>query len=135
VPFTAWLPAAMSAPTPVSALVHSSTLVTAGVYLLIRFLPNTFYMLSLLGLLTILSSGLSALTEVDLKKVVALSTLSQLGFIMRSLGCGSKSLVFFHLLIHASIKALLFVCIGVVIHSSFSSQEKRRVSHFWSANS
>jgi len=127
-PFSAWLPAAMLAPTPVSALVHSSTLVTAGVYLLYRFaLPySSFAVWS--GMLTLLVAGFSASLESDLKKIVALSTLSHLGLIVFRLGLGFRGLAFLHLNIHASFKALLFLCAGTVIHSSFGSQEARMSS-------
>lgn len=125
VPFSAWLPAAILAPTPVSALVHSSTLVTAGVYLLYRFFPMSSSFLVYVGIFTTLISGLAAFSECDLKKVVALSTLSQLGFIISCLGTGGRSLCFAHLNIHASFKALLFMAIGTVIHTVYGSQELR----------
>nr|YP_010713875.1 NADH dehydrogenase subunit 5 [Glyphocrangon regalis]WDD39095.1 NADH dehydrogenase subunit 5 [Glyphocrangon regalis] len=121
IPFSAWLPAAMAAPTPVSALVHSSTLVTAGVYLLIRFssaLEGTKVQsfLFILASLTMFMAGLSANFEMDLKKIIALSTLSQLGVMMSILALGWPELAFFHLLTHALFKALLFMCAGVIIH-------------------
>nr|ANH54439.1 NADH dehydrogenase subunit 5 [Cycloneda sanguinea] len=128
IPFSAWLPAAMAAPTPVSALVHSSTLVTAGVYLLMRFhfLVMEYYMIFLfLGLLTMFMSGLGANFEYDLKKIIALSTLSQLGLMFMTLGLGSVNLVFFHLLIHALFKALLFMCAGNFIYLLNDCQDIR----------
>lgn len=130
IPFSAWLPAAMAAPTPVSALVHSSTLVTAGVYLLIRFnslISGTLVaqILLLLGGLTIFIAGLGANFEFDLKKIIALSTLRQLGLIIRILSIGFASLAFFHLLTHALFKALLFICAGVVIHLIKNFQDIR----------
>lgn len=124
-PFAAWLPAAMYAPTPVRALVHSSTLVTAGVYLLFRICTPEVNFLFNLGIITSLIRGLAAVAERDIKKVVALSTLSQLGIIMCGLGLGLKVLTFNHMLAHAPIKALLFLCIGVIIHTSYGSQDAR----------
>nr|YP_010716079.1 NADH dehydrogenase subunit 5 [Parnassius imperator]WDE75789.1 NADH dehydrogenase subunit 5 [Parnassius imperator]WDE75800.1 NADH dehydrogenase subunit 5 [Parnassius imperator] len=130
IPFSSWLPAAMAAPTPVSALVHSSTLVTAGVYLLIRFnvlLIDMFFfkMLLLLSGLTMFMAGISANYEFDLKKIIALSTLSQLGLMMSILSMGLPELAFFHLLTHAMFKALLFMCAGVIIHMMNDNQDIR----------
>nr|YP_010461141.1 NADH dehydrogenase subunit 5 [Agnidra scabiosa]UUF68412.1 NADH dehydrogenase subunit 5 [Agnidra scabiosa] len=130
IPFSSWLPAAMAAPTPVSALVHSSTLVTAGVYLLIRFnllLVDMFFMkiLLLFSGLTMFMAGVSANYEFDLKKIIALSTLSQLGLMMSILSMGLPDLAFFHLLTHAMFKALLFMCAGVIIHMMNDIQDIR----------
>nr|YP_010507351.1 NADH dehydrogenase subunit 5 [Amphionides reynaudii]UXG18830.1 NADH dehydrogenase subunit 5 [Amphionides reynaudii] len=130
IPFSAWLPAAMAAPTPVSALVHSSTLVTAGVYLLIRFSNALSQSLSqsvllLLASLTMFMAGLGANFEMDLKKIIALSTLSQLGVMMSILALGWPELAFFHLLAHALFKALLFMCAGSIIHSVGDYQDIR----------
>nr|AVE15441.1 NADH dehydrogenase subunit 5 [Hierodula membranacea] len=129
IPFSAWLPAAMAAPTPVSALVHSSTLVTAGVYLLIRFskaFPNWLLnFLLVISVLTMFMSGLGANFEYDLKKIIALSTLSQLGLMMSILSMGFADLAFFHLLTHALFKALLFMCAGMVIHNVKNFQDIR----------
>nr|YP_010946317.1 NADH dehydrogenase subunit 5 [Allacta bruna]WGO57035.1 NADH dehydrogenase subunit 5 [Allacta bruna] len=129
IPFSSWLPAAMAAPTPVSALVHSSTLVTAGIYLLIRFnisLSDSLKMILLLiSCLTMFMSGLGANFEYDLKKIIALSTLSQLGLMLSILSMGYSMLAFFHLLMHALFKALLFMCAGVVIHCMKNSQDIR----------
>nr|UYC28561.1 NADH dehydrogenase subunit 5 [Pieris rapae] len=130
IPFSAWLPAAMAAPTPVSALVHSSTLVTAGVYLLIRFnallVGSEFLkMLLLISGLTMLMAGISAVYEFDLKKIIALSTLSQLGLMMSILSMGFSDLAFFHLLTHAMFKALLFMCAGMIIHMMNDNQDIR----------
>nr|YP_010145951.1 NADH dehydrogenase subunit 5 [Gryllus lineaticeps]QQO79784.1 NADH dehydrogenase subunit 5 [Gryllus lineaticeps] len=130
IPFSSWLPAAMAAPTPVSALVHSSTLVTAGVYLLIRFgLIIEMYSMSdfmlFIGCLTMFMSGLGANFEFDLSKIIALSTLSQLGLMMSTIGLGYYDLAFFHLLTHALFKALLFMCAGVIIHGMNDLQDIR----------
>jgi NADH-ubiquinone oxidoreductase chain 5 len=130
IPFSSWLPAAMAAPTPVSALVHSSTLVTAGIYLLIRFNvllagTNLGTFLLLFAGLTIFIAGLGANFEFDLKKIIALSTLSQLGLIIRILAIGFPKLAFFHLLTHALFKALLFICAGAIIHNMKDSQDIR----------
>nr|YP_009048429.1 NADH dehydrogenase subunit 5 [Triphysa phryne]AHH93003.1 NADH dehydrogenase subunit 5 [Triphysa phryne] len=130
IPFSSWLPAAMAAPTPVSALVHSSTLVTAGVYLLIRFnnlLMETMFIkfLLLVSGLTMFMAGICANYEFDLKKIIALSTLSQLGLMMSILSMGYYELAYFHLLTHAMFKALLFMCAGKVIHLMNNNQDIR----------
>nr|ALO64690.1 NADH dehydrogenase subunit 5 [Halictus rubicundus] len=129
-PFSAWLPAAMTAPTPISSLVHSSTLVTAGIYLMIRY--NKFILIEVKSYIIIISSltmfmaGLMANYEYNLKKVIALSTLSQLGFMMSILGLGMVNLGFYHLLIHAFFKSLMFMCVGGYIHTSLGSQDLRK---------
>nr|YP_009695355.1 NADH dehydrogenase subunit 5 [Diaphanes nubilus]QEJ81533.1 NADH dehydrogenase subunit 5 [Diaphanes nubilus] len=129
IPFSSWLPAAMAAPTPVSSLVHSSTLVTAGVYLLIRFSPcfNDYliYLMLFISSLTMFMAGLGANFEYDLKKIIALSTLSQLGLMMSILFLGDSNLALFHLLSHALFKALLFMCAGSMIHNYLSCQDIR----------
>lgn len=132
IPFSAWLPAAMAAPTPVSALVHSSTLVTAGVYLIIRFNVyitegNMSKMLLILGLITTLMAGASALFELDIKKVIALSTLRQLGVIFFRLGLRYPFLAFFHLISHAYFKAMLFIAAGTIIHRLKDYQDFRKM--------
>nr|YP_010988058.1 NADH dehydrogenase subunit 5 [Harpegnathos venator]WON66591.1 NADH dehydrogenase subunit 5 [Harpegnathos venator] len=131
IPFSSWLPMAMAAPTPVSALVHSSTLVTAGVYLLIRF--NKFLMMNkmmmgmlmLISVLTMFLSGLMASFEYDMKKIIALSTLSQLGLMMMILSMGLSLLSYFHLMTHAIFKSLLFMSAGVIIHLMNNNQDIR----------
>nr|YP_007890013.1 NADH dehydrogenase subunit 5 [Gomphocerus sibiricus]AFN08923.1 NADH dehydrogenase subunit 5 [Gomphocerus sibiricus] len=128
IPFSSWLPAAMAAPTTVSALVHSSTLVTAGVYLLIRFSPmlvvyNCGWFLLLIGCMTMIMAGFGANFEFDLKSIIALSTLSQLFLMMSILSMGYLKLAFFHLLSHALFKALLFMCAGSMIHNLKDSQD------------
>nr|UYG48409.1 NADH dehydrogenase subunit 5 [Chrysops sp.] len=135
IPFSSWLPAAMAAPTPVSALVHSSTLVTAGVYLLIRFnilLTSSWtgQLLLLISGLTMFMAGIGANFEFDLKKIIALSTLSQLGLMMSILSMGYSKLAFFHLLTHALFKALLFMCAGAIIHNMNNSQDIRNMGGF-----
>lgn len=129
IPFSAWLPAAMAAPTPVSALVHSSTLVTAGVYLLIRFhfLLGVRRGLLFISVLTLLISGWAANFEYDLKKIIALSTLRQLGIIMIVLSVGLYELAYFHLISHALFKSLLFLCAGYFIHAGLNCQDIRLV--------
>lgn len=135
IPFSRWLPAAIAAPTPVSALVHSSTLVTAGVFLLIRFYPSLSSFqafnktLLILATLTIFMAGMNAIAECDLKKIIALSTLSQLGVIIRRIGLHMPLLAFFHLITHALFKALLFVCAGTLIHIHHHSQDLRTVGN------
>nr|YP_010924945.1 NADH dehydrogenase subunit 5 [Sinergasilus major]WKB17749.1 NADH dehydrogenase subunit 5 [Sinergasilus major] len=131
IPFSAWLPAAMAAPTPVSALVHSSTLVTAGIYLMFRF--NMIYSESVainyllwVGVMTMFLASMSALSEMDMKKMVALSTLSQLGVMALALGSNLPTLGFLHLLAHAFFKALLFLSTGSMIHACGSYQDMRK---------
>nr|AGX31594.1 NADH dehydrogenase subunit 5 [Notochthamalus scabrosus] len=133
IPFSAWLPAAMAAPTPVSSLVHSSTLVTAGIYLVIRlgwvydFWLNEFLMV--LSVLTMFMAGLGACFEFDLKKIIALSTLSQLGLMMYSLSLGMVKVALFHLLMHALFKALLFMSAGCIIHGYKGWQDIRMMGN------
>nr|ATC73015.1 NADH dehydrogenase subunit 5 [Balclutha sp. EMHAU-2015-Zz052711] len=128
IPFSSWLPAAMAAPTPVSSLVHSSTLVTAGVYLLIRFYNSLLFVnefLLFISSMTMIMSSVCANYEFDLKKIIALSTLSQLGLMMSCLFMGLEELSYFHLLSHAMFKALLFLCSGVIIHLMSGNQDIR----------
>nr|YP_010454264.1 NADH dehydrogenase subunit 5 [Sepiola robusta]QXJ42293.1 NADH dehydrogenase subunit 5 [Sepiola robusta] len=135
IPFSSWLPAAMAAPTPVSALVHSSTLVTAGVYLFIRFFNylsvySWFSMFMVyISILTTVMSGICALYEYDMKKIIALSTLSQLGVMMMSLGLGMPMMALFHLYTHAMFKALLFMCGGNIIHCFSGKQDMRQINN------
>nr|YP_011035805.1 NADH dehydrogenase subunit 5 [Halicephalobus mephisto]WRI60236.1 NADH dehydrogenase subunit 5 [Halicephalobus mephisto] len=129
-PFSGWLPKAMSAPTPVSSLVHSSTLVTAGLLLLFNFslmLLNSFILgfIFVFGIFTTFFSSISALVEEDLKKVVALSTLSQMGFSMMTFGLSVSFISLLHLLSHALFKSCLFMQVGYLIHCSFGQQDGR----------
>lgn len=128
-PFRAWLPAAMAAPTPVSSLVHSSTLVTAGVYVLIRFnfmfVCFSSYLISLLFVFTIVIAGAVASLEKDFKKIVAMSTLSQLGIIIFILSVGGWFLSFIHMVIHAFFKRMLFLRTGSLMGQSMGFQDSR----------
>nr|UXK95577.1 NADH dehydrogenase subunit 5 [Macropostrongyloides lasiorhini] len=133
-PFSSWLPKAMSAPTPVSSLVHSSTLVTAGLILLMNFSKlmlngSVMLVLLLIGLFTMFFSSVAALVEEDMKKVVALSTLSQMGFSMTTLGLGMSFISFVHLVSHALFKSCLFMQIGYIIHCSYGQQDGRGYSN------
>ena len=135
VPFSSWLPLAMAAPTPVSSLVHSSTLVTAGVYLIVRFnylLQEVRFYVIILGLLTIFLGGFCSLVEKDFKKVVAMSTLSQLGFIVFTLSQGFWILCYLHILFHAFFKRLLFLSTGGLINNLFGIQDSRYFGRFFS---
>jgi len=120
-PLQSWLPDAMAGPTPVSALIHAATMVTAGVYLIARthvlfaLAPTIQQLVGWLGVVTLLMAGCSALTQTDIKRVLAYSTISQLGYMFLALGVGAWSAAIFHLLTHAFFKALLFLAAGVVI--------------------
>ena len=121
-PLHTWLPDAMAGPTPVSALIHAATMVTAGVYLIARnhglFLlaPPTLFAVALLGLLTLLLAAFTALNQHDIKRILAYSTISQIGYMFLGLGVGAWSAGIFHLVTHAFFKALLFLAAGAVIH-------------------
>lgn len=133
-PFSSWLPMAMRAPTPVSSLVHSSTLVTAGLFLLMKysfFWSSSIFLIIIFGfgLLTIFIASSIALAEKDIKKIIALRTLSQLGFIMTSLGLSSLRIAFFHLITHAYFKRCMFVQVGGIILLNNTSQDGRLYSH------
>nr|DBA43839.1 TPA_asm: ND5 [Bombus trifasciatus] len=130
--FMIWLPAAMMAPTPVSSLVHSSTLVTAGIYLLISYdmLINkgSKEFVLLVSSMTMFISGIMANFEMDFKKIIALSTLSQLGFMMSIYSMDMSNLTFLHLIIHAFFKSMMFMCSGSLIHYMLGIQNFRLYS-------
>ncbi len=133
IPLYTWLPDAMAGPTPVSALIHAATMVTAGVYMVVR--NNIFYSLSpvslelitIVGLATALFAATIALTQNDIKKVLAYSTVSQLGLMFVALGLGAYSTGIFHMATHAFFKALLFLCAGSVIHALQGEQDIRKM--------
>lgn len=133
-PFSPWLPIAMAAPTPISALVHSSTLVTSGLFLIMRFsyliysLPSLNSVMLVLSIFTSFYAGINSLVETDLKKLIALSTLSHLGFISMAFFSGLLALSFFHLLVHALFKSLLFMSIGDIITNLSHYQDVRYLS-------
>nr|YP_087048.1 NADH dehydrogenase subunit 5 [Tetraleurodes acaciae]AAU14153.1 NADH dehydrogenase subunit 5 [Tetraleurodes acaciae] len=133
IPFSSWLTEAMAAPTPVSALVHSSTLVTAGVYLMIRLelsmkLTNINKFVLITATMTLVMASMNALTEWDIKKLVALSTLSQLSVMFISISISMYKMAMFHMLMHAMFKALLFLCSSTMI-SMANSQDIRKISN------
>jgi NADH-quinone oxidoreductase subunit L len=121
-PLQTWLPDAMAGPTPVSALIHAATMVTAGVYLIARthvlfqLAPSVEFVVALVGAATLLLAGFSAITQVDIKRVLAYSTISQIGYMFLALGVGAWSAAIFHFMTHAFFKALLFLGAGVVLH-------------------
>lgn len=133
IPLFTWLPDAMAGPTPVSALIHAATMVTAGVYMVVRsnvlFLlsPLTLEIMAIVGLATALIAAFIALTQNDIKKVLAYSTVSQLGYMFLGLGVGAFTGAFFHVLTHAFFKALLFLGAGSVIHAMGNEQDMRRM--------
>src|SRR5579862_8188670 len=133
IPLYVWLPDAMAGPTPVSALIHAATMVTAGIYMVCRLhplfalSPDALHVIAFIGALTALFSALIGLTQLDIKKVLAYSTVSQLGYMFLGLGAGMFSLGIFHVLTHAFFKALLFLGAGSVIHAMSGEQDMRRM--------
>jgi NADH-quinone oxidoreductase subunit L len=133
IPLYTWLPDAMAGPTPVSALIHAATMVTAGIYLVIR--SEAIYALSpfaneivmWIGLSTSILAALIGLKQNDIKKVLAYSTVSQLGLMFIALGCGAYTAALFHVITHAFFKALLFLGSGSVIHGMHHEQDIRQM--------
>jgi NADH-quinone oxidoreductase subunit L len=132
-PLFTWLPDAMAGPTPVSALIHAATMVTAGIYMIARsnilftMAPDTMEVIAIVGLATAFFAALIALTQTDIKKVLAYSTVSQLGYMFLGLGVGAYTGSFFHVLTHAFFKALLFLGAGSVIHAMGGEQDMRKM--------
>jgi len=132
-PLHTWLPDAMEGPTPVSALIHAATMVTAGVYLIARchvlyeLAPYTMYFIAGVGILTAVFAGTMGMVQYDIKRVIAYSTMSQLGYMFLAMGLGVYSLGMFHLMTHAFFKALLFLAAGSVIHALDGEQDIRKM--------
>lgn len=130
-PLHTWLPDAMEGPTPISALIHSATMVAAGVYLIARLYPiyslsdGVMNFIAIVGLFTALICAYFAITQNDLKRILAYSTCSQLGLMFLALGCGAYSGGLFHLMTHAYFKSMLFLCSGIIIHSLSEQQDIR----------
>ncbi len=133
IPLHTWLPDAMEGPTPVSALIHAATMVTAGVYLLVRAspifeaAPDVQHLAAILGAITLLVAGVVALVQWDIKRVIAYSTMSQIGYMFLAAGIGAYGYAIFHLMTHAFFKALLFMSAGVVIHHLGGEQDIRKM--------
>ena len=134
IPLHTWLPDAMEGPTPVSALIHAATMVTAGVYLIVRCHPlfeNAYVIQDLaagLGAATLLMAGLIALVQTDIKRVIAYSTMSQIGYMFVGAGLGAYANGMFHLMTHAFFKALLFMAAGLTIHAVVGEQDIRKLA-------
>ncbi|MGN6797734.1 MAG: NADH-quinone oxidoreductase subunit L, partial [Gaiellaceae bacterium] len=134
IPLHTWLPDAMEGPTPVSALIHAATMVTAGVYLIVRCHPlfeNAYVIEDLaagLGAATLLMAGLIALVQTDIKRVIAYSTMSQIGYMFVGAGLGTYPNAMFHLMTHAFFKALLFLAAGIAIHAVVGEQDIRKLA-------
>ena len=134
IPLHTWLPDAMEGPTPVSALIHAATMVTAGVYLIVRcnplfqYAPDIADLAAGLGAATLLMAGLVALVQTDIKRVIAYSTMSQIGYMFVGAGTGAYGEGMFHLMTHAFFKALLFLAAGIAIHALTGEQDIRRMT-------
>jgi len=132
-----WLPDAMEGPTPVSALIHAATMVTAGVFLMSRmsplmeFAPNALAFVTFIGATTCLFAATIGCVQNDIKRVIAYSTCSQLGYMFMAAGVGAYQASMFHLITHAFFKALLFLCAGSVIHAMSDEQDMRRMGGIW----
>ena len=133
IPLFTWLPDAMAGPTPVSALIHAATMVTAGIYMIARsnilftLAPQTLQVVAIIGLATVILAATIAVSQTDIKKVLAYSTVSQLGYMFLGLGVGAYTSAFFHLITHAFFKALLFLGAGSVIHGMSNEQDMRNM--------
>jgi NADH-quinone oxidoreductase subunit L len=136
-PLQVWLPDAMAGPTPVSALIHAATMVTAGVYLIARLLPlfelapAVLTLVGSVGAVTLVLAAFAAIGSHDIKRILAYSTISQVGYMIMALGVGAVSAAMFHLLSHAFFKALLFLCAGAVILSFGGEHDVRRMGGLW----
>ena len=133
IPLFTWLPDAMAGPTPVSALIHAATMVTAGIYMIARsnilftLAPQTLHVVAIIGLAILLLAATIAVSQTDIKKVLAYSTVSQLGYMFLGLGVGAYTGAFFHVITHAFFKALLFLGAGSVIHAMSNEQDMRNM--------
>ncbi len=133
IPLHTWLPDAMEGPTPISALIHAATMVAAGVYMVARVFPlfqlssTAMLVVASIGTLTAVIAATIALTQTDIKKALAYSTCSQLGFMVAAMGCGAFAAGLFHLFTHAFFKAMLFLCSGSVIHACEDEQDMRKM--------
>ncbi|TLY41448.1 MAG: NADH-quinone oxidoreductase subunit L, partial [Nitrospirae bacterium] len=136
-PLYTWLPDAMEGPTPVSALIHAATMVTAGVYMVVRnhalydLTPNALLLVGVIGGATALFAATIGLVQTDIKRVLAYSTVSQLGFMFLACGVGAYAAAIFHLVTHAFFKALLFLSAGSVIHALAGEQDIRKMGGLW----
>ena len=139
IPLHTWLPDAMEGPTPVSALIHAATMVTAGVYLVARahalfiLAPDIEVLIALIGVATLLMAGVIAIVQTDIKRIIAYSTMSQIGYMFTAVGLGAWGAGMFHLLAHSFFKALLFLGAGIVIHALGGEQDVRRMGGLGSA--